>query len=204
MSHAYLGSVLNSQLYNGDHQNSYATTQSSIPATTGPSPHHLLPSALSSTQSSHVPIYAPTAPTAYQNEVPRTSAPPRSSYSSAQENGMLPKLAPMSNGNRKYYDTGINGIKREYESRSPPSQETSPKHVVGSQGRRGVLPCSTGRPISNQPTNGGKVSPPLAKDADGKYPCPHCSKPYLHAKHLKRHMLRRKFVLIMLTHKTNT
>ncbi|EJT69054.1 hypothetical protein GGTG_13451 [Gaeumannomyces tritici R3-111a-1] len=28
------------------------------------------------------------------------------------------------------------------------------------------------------------------KDADGKFPCPHCSKTYLHAKHLKRHLLR--------------
>lgn len=28
------------------------------------------------------------------------------------------------------------------------------------------------------------------KDADGKYPCPHCNKTYLHAKHLKRHLLR--------------
>lgn len=30
-----------------------------------------------------------------------------------------------------------------------------------------------------------------AKDADGK--CPHCIKTYLHAKHLKRHLLRRKY-----------
>jgi hypothetical protein len=29
-----------------------------------------------------------------------------------------------------------------------------------------------------------------AKDADGKFPCPHCNKTYLHAKHLKRHLLR--------------
>ncbi|KAI7520336.1 hypothetical protein KC317_g22415, partial [Hortaea werneckii] len=28
------------------------------------------------------------------------------------------------------------------------------------------------------------------KDADGKYPCPHCNKTYLHAKHLRRHLLR--------------
>ncbi|MCJ1312937.1 hypothetical protein MMC25_006613 [Agyrium rufum] len=28
------------------------------------------------------------------------------------------------------------------------------------------------------------------KDADGKYPCQHCNKTYLHAKHLKRHLLR--------------
>ncbi|KAF8537929.1 hypothetical protein BDD12DRAFT_688740, partial [Trichophaea hybrida] len=28
------------------------------------------------------------------------------------------------------------------------------------------------------------------KDKDGKFPCGECSKTYLHAKHLKRHMLR--------------
>jgi hypothetical protein len=41
----------------------------------------------------------------------------------------------------------------------------------------GVLPGAT--------TN---VTP--VKDQDGKFPCPHCSKTYLHAKHLKRHLLR--------------
>ena len=30
------------------------------------------------------------------------------------------------------------------------------------------------------------------KDADDKFPCPHCNKTYLHDKHLKRHMLRRR------------
>ncbi|RPA80644.1 hypothetical protein BJ508DRAFT_327182 [Ascobolus immersus RN42] len=28
------------------------------------------------------------------------------------------------------------------------------------------------------------------RDADGKFPCPNCNKTYLHAKHLKRHLLR--------------
>ncbi|RAL64293.1 hypothetical protein DID88_002185 [Monilinia fructigena] len=52
--------------------------------------------------------------------------------------------------------------------------EEPPTHVVGSQGRRGILPSAPGRP----------------QDADGKFPCPHCTKTYLHAKHLKRHLLR--------------
>ena len=30
------------------------------------------------------------------------------------------------------------------------------------------------------------------KDSEGKFPCEHCNKNYLHAKHLKRHMLRRE------------
>lgn len=68
-------------------------------------------------------------------------------------------------------------------------------HVVGSQGRRGILPSAPGRPPVN--VNGFNGSPKGGqipqKDADGKFPCPNCTKTYLHAKHLKRHMLRRKF-----------
>ncbi|EMC93507.1 hypothetical protein BAUCODRAFT_125366 [Baudoinia panamericana UAMH 10762] len=67
--------------------------------------------------------------------------------------------------------------------------DDAPTHVVGSQGRRGVLPTAPGRP--NPPAQGatGKSMIPQ-KDADGKFPCPHCNKTYLHAKHLKRHLLR--------------
>lgn len=71
--------------------------------------------------------------------------------------------------------------------------EEAPTHVVGSQGRRGILPSAPGRP--NATTTGGTASIKNMmpqKDADGKFPCPHCNKTYLHAKHLKRHMLRRK------------
>jgi hypothetical protein len=39
-------------------------------------------------------------------------------------------------------------------------------------------------------TSKGALIP--AKNADGNFPCPHCTKAYLHAKHLKRHLLRRK------------
>ncbi|OAQ58227.1 hypothetical protein VFPPC_11788 [Pochonia chlamydosporia 170] len=60
--------------------------------------------------------------------------------------------------------------------------------VVGSQGRRGILPSSPGRPAVPAAGATGLVVP--IKDADGKYPCPHCSKSYLHRKHLKRHLLR--------------
>lgn len=64
-----------------------------------------------------------------------------------------------------------------------------PTHVVGSQGRRGILPSAPGRPTV-QATGTGKNAMIPAKDADGKFPCPHCTKTYLHAKHLKRHLLR--------------
>jgi len=66
-----------------------------------------------------------------------------------------------------------------------------PTHVVGSQGRRGILPSAPGRPAVSA-TGTGKNAMIPAKDADGKFPCPHCTKTYLHAKHLKRHLLRRK------------
>lgn len=67
-----------------------------------------------------------------------------------------------------------------------------PTHVVGSQGRRGILPSAPGRPAAPTGTGAGKNTVIPQKDADGKFPCPHCTKTYLHAKHLKRHLLRRK------------
>ncbi|KAF4556399.1 Hypothetical protein D9617_1g082760 [Elsinoe fawcettii] len=72
-----------------------------------------------------------------------------------------------------------------------PSQESEPTHVVGSQGRRGILPSVPGRapaPSSISTVSAKSLIP--TKDADGKFPCPHCNKTYLHAKHLKRHLLR--------------
>lgn len=67
-----------------------------------------------------------------------------------------------------------------------------PTHVVGSQGRRGILPSAPGRPAAPPAgTTAAKAQIPQ-KDADGKFPCPHCTKTYLHAKHLKRHLLRRE------------
>lgn len=69
----------------------------------------------------------------------------------------------------------------------PKQVEPEPTHVVGQQGRRGILPSAPGRP----PPSAGKPLVPQ-KNADGKFPCPNCNKTYLHAKHLKRHMLRRE------------
>ncbi|KAI1437196.1 hypothetical protein GGR50DRAFT_119451 [Xylaria sp. CBS 124048] len=69
-------------------------------------------------------------------------------------------------------------------------QETEPTHVVGSQGRRGILPSAPGRPAAPTGTGASKNTVIPQKDADGKFPCPHCTKTYLHAKHLKRHLLR--------------
>ncbi|KAH8661075.1 hypothetical protein BGZ61DRAFT_369795 [Ilyonectria robusta] len=66
-----------------------------------------------------------------------------------------------------------------------------PTHVVGSQGRRGILPSAPGRPAAPAAGTGGTMNTVIpVKNADGKLPCPHCTKAYLHAKHLKRHLLR--------------
>lgn len=64
-------------------------------------------------------------------------------------------------------------------------------HVVGAQGRRGILPSDEGRPSALGKQVGPKGSLAPQKDSNGKFPCQHCNKTYLHAKHLKRHMLRR-------------
>lgn len=77
----------------------------------------------------------------------------------------------------------------------PPEGE-QPTHVVGSQGRRGVLPSAPGRPPAPAAGTGATKTQIPQKDADGKFPCPHCTKTYLHAKHLKRHLLRRKSNLL--------
>lgn len=83
---------------------------------------------------------------------------------------------------------------------SPQGQEMSSASearmvpVVGSQGRRGILPSAPGRaPAVGSALDGTArgVVPP-AKNAEGKYPCMYCNKTYLHLKHLKRHHLRRK------------
>jgi hypothetical protein len=71
-----------------------------------------------------------------------------------------------------------------------------PTHVVGSQGRRGILPSAPGRPAAPTGSGASKNTVIPQKDADGKFPCPHCTKTYLHAKHLKRHLLRRKLLYI--------
>ncbi|CAJ2513802.1 Uu.00g019210.m01.CDS01 [Anthostomella pinea] len=68
--------------------------------------------------------------------------------------------------------------------------QEQPTHVVGSQGRRGILPSAPGRPAAPTGTGASKNTVIPQKDADGKFPCPHCTKTYLHAKHLKRHLLR--------------
>ena len=74
------------------------------------------------------------------------------------------------------------------------SREAQPANVVGTQGRRGPLPSASGRPaaVAGEMAMGPKSANIPVKDANGKYACQYCVKVYLHAKHLKRHLLRRK------------
>lgn len=133
------------------------------------------------------PSVLPPASTAQSYPQPIAPAPPRDrrdfnglpsgafSYSDGKSWGMSPDV------------NGANGS--PYGAKEPPRTQ-----VVGSQGRRGILPSVPGRatPVTNG--NGTPKSTTIpAKDADGKFPCPHCNKTYLHAKHLKRHLLRREF-----------
>lgn len=136
------------------------------------------------------PSVLPPASSAQSYPQPIAPAPPRDrrdfnglpsgafSYSDGKPWGMSPEV------------NGANGS--PYGPKDPPRTQ-----VVGSQGRRGILPSVPGRstPVANGVNGAAKNTTIPAKDADGKFPCPHCNKTYLHAKHLKRHLLRREFSL---------
>ncbi len=70
-------------------------------------------------------------------------------------------------------------------------ENNPPPDMVGAQGRRGVPPSAPGKLAA--PVAGSVQVKTPRKDVDGRFPCPHCTKTYLNAKHLKRHFLRRKF-----------
>ena len=119
-----------------------------------------------------------------------TSMPPTTSSAG------LPQIRPMPPGGLGGPMGGLPSLTSTGQLGQQPSfvqNEEAPTHVVGSQGRRGILPSAPGRP--NPPSSGATQNTKSMipqKDADGKFPCPHCNKTYLHAKHLKRHLLRRK------------
>ncbi|OTB00090.1 hypothetical protein M426DRAFT_66584 [Hypoxylon sp. CI-4A] len=106
-----------------------------------------------------------------------------------------PVLRPMPAGGVMQQQTGLpspySGSPMMPHQQSLLQQESDqPTHVVGSQGRRGILPSAPGRPAAPTGSGASKNTVIPQKDADGKFPCPHCTKTYLHAKHLKRHLLR--------------
>lgn len=107
----------------------------------------------------------------------------------------LPNLRPMPPGGVGGPQNGLPSLSNNGQLGQQASfmqNEEAPTHVVGSQGRRGILPSAPGRP--NPPAQGNAQSTKSMipqRDEQGKFPCPHCNKTYLHAKHLKRHLLRR-------------
>lgn len=108
------------------------------------------------------------------------------------QNQRMQQLAPMPVNGLQHMQGGM-GSPYGASMLGQGMMEEPPTHVVGSQGRRGILPSAPGRPTVQPAANGTtKTAAIPAKDENGKFPCPHCTKTYLHAKHLKRHLLRRK------------
>ncbi|KAL4871907.1 hypothetical protein BDV12DRAFT_183461 [Aspergillus spectabilis] len=138
-----------------------------------PPPHNVLPPA-SNAQSYPQPI----APAPPRDRRPDYNGLPSGAFS--YSDGKAPQ--PWMNGD----PAAANGAAAYATKDSPRTQ------VVGSQGRRGILPSVPGRatPVTGGVNGAAKNTSIPAKDADGKFPCPHCNKTYLHAKHLKRHLLR--------------
>lgn len=126
----------------------------------------------------------PPASTAQSYPQPIAPAPPRDRR---DFNGMPSGAFSYSDGKSWGMSPDVNGA-----NGSPYGKEQPRTQVVGSQGRRGILPSVPGRatPVPNGVNGAAKSTTIPAKDADGKFPCPHCNKTYLHAKHLKRHLLR--------------
>ena len=133
-------------------------------------------------QNPHVPTFQSSRAQPYQQQLPSVYA-----------NSRLTDLRPMPMGGLNQPYTCGPSYNQIPAIDTFSAHESQPAHVVGSQGRRGILPSAAGRPpaISNGSSTGQKSNMPT-KDDEGKYPCAHCSKTYLHAKHLKRHLLRRK------------
>ena len=135
-----------------------------------------------------------------QNYLPQFSNAPsyQKHVATMPPHSRLPDLRPMPAGGL-HQPSMLSSSYGQSQQLPPPSsiaeQEIQPTHVVGSQGRRGILPSAAGRPpaVAGEGTASAKSAPVPTKDAEGKFPCPHCNKTYLHAKHLKRHLLRRKF-----------
>ena len=121
---------------------------------------------------------------------------------STQSHGGLQDIRPMP----------VGGSNNSPSQASPYVQESPPKsnrsqagavqsaRVVGTQGRRGILPSAVGCPVAaaDGSPSGQNPSPPK-RNLEGKWPCEFCHKSYLHAKHLKRHGLRRELNIVVQT-----
>ena len=156
--------------------------------------HHGLPQYTGSNSAGVQPQRPFPSSPAYNSQ--SSNAPAYQLYSSSgSTTGRLPDLRPMPAGgiNEQSSLSSANRQSLAPSLRLQNGQDAQPTHVVGSQGRRGILPSAIGRPAAVTVGNSGgqKAANVPPKDADGKFPCAHCAKTYLHAKHLKRHLLRR-------------
>ncbi|KAJ6179597.1 hypothetical protein N7519_010058 [Penicillium mononematosum] len=145
----------------------------------------LPPSSLRISSTPPPPSVLPPASSAQSYPQPIAPAPPRDRR--PDFNGLPSGAFSYSDGKGWGMTPDVNGANGSPYAKEPPRTQ-----VVGSQGRRGILPSVPGRatPVSNGVNGTAKSTTIPAKDADGKFPCPHCNKTYLHAKHLKRHLLR--------------
>ncbi|KAL9097673.1 MAG: hypothetical protein Q9163_006299 [Psora crenata] len=147
-----------------------------------------------------LPDQPPLVPRDHTTDLAITTLPSRPEYTfTAPPNLQLPKILPVPLTNtdiKPSLEPAPEGPASLAFASPPRGQGGRRMHVVGSQGKRRILPTAAGYPPESPASNPrtGKDSPALAKNVNGKYPCPHCYKPYLHAKHLKRHMLRRKMI----------
>ena len=136
------------------------------------------------------------APMQQQQQQQQHQPPPQPIAPAPTQNRMQQPLRPMPQSSQQMMSPLSVPYSQESMLAQAPvlSENEQPTHVVGSQGRRGILPSAPGRPAVPATGPGASKSTLIpAKDADGKFPCPHCTKTYLHAKHLKRHLLRRKY-----------
>lgn len=129
------------------------------------------------------------ASTAQRYPQPIAPAPPRDRR--PEFNGLPSGAFSYCDGNGWGMTPGVPGT-----TGSPHAKEQPCTPVVGPQGHRAMLPMVPRRatPVSNRANGTAKSTIIPVKDAHGKLPCPHCHRTYLHAKHLKRHILRREFI----------
>ncbi|KAK8092668.1 uncharacterized protein PG998_014773 [Apiospora kogelbergensis] len=77
------------------------------------------------------------------------------------------------------------------QNRSARQEDEQPINMIKAR-RYGILPTvSQSAALLSATTPKATVVP--QNDEYGKFPCPHCTNIYIHAKHLKRHLLRRKY-----------
>lgn len=127
------------------------------------------------------------APSSMMPQSSGSSAHPQPIAPAPSPGGRVPPvLRPMPAGG-VMPQSGLNSPYAQSPMMGQPSlmqESDQPTHVVGSQGRRGILPSAPGRPAPPAPGSAAAKAQVPQKDADGKFPCPHCTKTYLHAKHL--------------------